>query len=320
MREVNRFSEMAVFVQVIESCGFSAAGRRLDMTPSAISKFVQRLETRLGVRLLNRTTRKLQLTPEGAAFYERCVRILEDIADAEREATHGATPQGRVRINSHVPFGKHHLMPLLPEFQHRYPDITLDIVLSDLLVDPLDERSDIAIRSGALDDSRLVMRKLGGSRMVVVGAPAYLERNGVPATPDDLDRHNCIGLSGNAKAWPFVAEEGQRLLPSAGNLLLGDNESIREAAVSGLGLARLARFHVDADLDAGRLVPVLEAFNPGDEEEINAVFVGPSEHLPMRVHALLDFLKERIRIGPRAAGERGEASALGARAFVTRLR
>ncbi|ABC37198.1 LysR family transcriptional regulator [Burkholderia thailandensis] len=320
MREVNRFSEMAVFVQVIESCGFSAAGRRLDMTPSAISKFVQRLETRLGVRLLNRTTRKLQLTPEGAAFYERCVRILEDIADAEREATHGAIPQGRVRINSHVPFGKHHLMPLVPEFQRRYPDITLDIVLSDAAAGPLDDRSDIAIRSGSLDDSRLVMRRLGGSRMIVVGSPAYLELNGMPATPDDLDRHNCIGLSGNAKAWPFAATEGQRLLQWGGNLLLGDNESIREAAVSGLGLARLARFHVDADLDAGRLVPVLEAFNPGDEEEINAVFVGPSEHLPMRVHALLEFLKERIRIGPRAAGDRSDAPMLGARAVVTRLR
>ncbi|KGS04769.1 LysR family transcriptional regulator [Burkholderia sp. ABCPW 111] len=320
MREVNRFSEMAVFVQVIESCGFSAAGRRLDMTPSAISKFIQRLETRLGVRLVNRTTRKLQLTPEGAAFYERCVRILEDIADAEREATRGAIAQGRLRINSHVPFGKHHLLPLLPEFQRRYPDITLDIVLSDTVVDLLDDRSDIAIRAGALDDSRLVTRKLGGSRMVVVGSPAYFERNGAPETPDDLDRHNCIGLSGNAKAWPFVVADGQRLLPSGGSLLLGDGESIRDAALCGLGLARLARSHVCADVDAGRLVPVLEAFNPGDEEVINAVFVGPSEHLPKRVHAMLDFLKERIRIGPRVVGDRGDAPALGARAVVTRLR
>ncbi|AIO67202.1 LysR family transcriptional regulator [Burkholderia oklahomensis] len=320
MREVNRFSEMAVFVQVIESCGFSAAGRRLDMTPSAISKFIQRLETRLGVRLLNRTTRKLQLTPEGAAFYERCVRILEDIADAEREATRGASPQGRVRINSHVPFGKRHLMPLLPEFQRRYPEITLDIVLSDAVVDLLDDRSDIAIRSGAPDDSRLVMRKLGGSRMVVVGSPAYFERWGVPETPDDLDRHHCIGLSGNTKTWPFVVAEGRRLLPSGGNLLLGDGESIREAAVAGLGLARLARCHVAEDIDAERLVPVLEAFNPGDEEEISAVFVGPSEQLPARVRVLLDFLKERIRIGSRMIDDRGDAPAAGTGAIVTRLR
>ncbi|AOJ01216.1 MULTISPECIES: LysR family transcriptional regulator [Burkholderia] len=320
MREVNRFSEMAVFVQVIESCGFSAAGRRLDMTPSAISKFIQRLETRLGVRLLNRTTRKLQLTPEGAAFYERCVRILDDIADAEREATRGTSPQGRVRINSHVPFGKRHLMPLLPEFQRRYPDITLDIVLSDAVVDLLDDRSDIAIRSGALDDSRLVMRRLGGSRMVVVGSPAYFEGRGVPQTPDDLDRHHCIGLSGNTKAWPFVVAEGQRLRPSGGNLLLGDGESIREAAVSGLGLARLARCHVAEDIDAERLVPVLEAFNPGDEEEISAVFVGPSERLPARVRVLLDFLKERIRIGSRVIDDWDEAPAAGTRATVTQLR
>lgn len=141
----NHFTEMATFVQVVESASISAAARKLDMTPSAVSKLLHRLETRLGIRLINRTTRKRQLTPEGSLFYERCLRILDDISSAEMEATRGATPRGRVRVNSHVAFGRHYLMPQIPEFLKRYPEITLDIVLCDQLVDLLDDRTDVAI-------------------------------------------------------------------------------------------------------------------------------------------------------------------------------
>ncbi|NHB59638.1 LysR family transcriptional regulator [Photorhabdus sp. RW14-46] len=299
MHKFNRSTEMAVFVQVIESEGLSAAARKLDMTPSAVSKLINRLEMRLGVRLLNRTTRKLQLTAEGSVFYERSVRILEDIIAAEQEANQGIALRGRIRVNCHVAFGKHCLMPLLPDFLQRYPEITLDISLCDLIVDLLDDRSDVAIRTGPLDDSCFMVRKLGASRMVVVGSPSYLERMGIPSMPSDLGRYNRLGFgfTRHMKAWPFIdSEEWGQQLPS-GNLLLGDGETMRKAAIAGLGLARLARFHVDADIRSGLLLPVLENYNPGDKEEIYAVFVGQGRQLPSRVRVFLDYLTERIHIG-----------------------
>ncbi|QTF10697.1 LysR family transcriptional regulator [Brenneria izadpanahii] len=290
---------MATFVQVVESTSISAAARKLDMTPSAVSKLLHRLETRLGVRLINRTTRKHQLTPEGSLFYERCLRILDDISSAEREAARGATPRGRIRVNSHVAFAKHYLMPQIPAFLKQYPEITLDIVLCDQIVDLLDDRTDVAIRTGPLTDSRLIMRSLGGSRMVVVASPGYLAREGVPKTPADLARYHRLGFgfTRHTKAWPFNGVDEPRLLPPSGNLLLGDGETMRNAAIDGLGLARLAHFHVKKDIEAGRLVPLLEGYNPGDREEIHAVFIGPGKRLPTRVRVFLDFIAERCRVG-----------------------
>ncbi|MDA4138657.1 LysR family transcriptional regulator [Xanthomonas hortorum pv. vitians] len=298
MHQFNRSTEMAIFVQVVESSGLSSAARRLDMTPSAISKLINRLEVRLGVRLLNRTTRKLQLTPEGSVFYDRCLRILEDISSAELEVTLGAQPRGRVRVNSHVPFGKHYLMPLMPIFLKRYPEITLDLVLCDQVVDLLDDRADVAIRTGPLSDSRLVMRRLGSSRMVVVAAPDYLEREGTPKTPDDLAQHNRLsfGFTRHVKAWPFKGDSSPQLLPPSGNLLLGDGETMRKAVIAGLGLARMALFHVHNDIKTGRLIPLLEDYNPGDEEEIHVVFIGPGKQLPARVRVFIDFLAEHCRV------------------------
>ncbi|MEC5343082.1 LysR family transcriptional regulator [Brenneria populi] len=294
----NHFTEMATFVQVVESASISAAARKLDMTPSAVSKLLHRLETRLGIRLINRTTRKRQLTPEGSLFYERCLRILDDISSAEMEATRGATPRGHVRVNSHVAFGKHYLMPQIPEFLKRYPEITLDIVLCDQVVDLLDDRTDVAIRTGPLTDSRLVMRSLGSSRMVVVAAPAYLEREGISKTPADLVRHHRLGFgfTRHIKAWPFNGPDEPHLLPPSGNLLLGDGETMLNAAIAGLGLARLAHFHVKKDIETGRLVPLLESENPGDREEIHALFIGPGKQLPTRVRVFLDFIAERCRV------------------------
>lgn len=190
--DVNRSGEMEVFARVVELGGFSTAARAFQMTPSAISKLVARLEARLGVRLINRSTRKLQLTPEGTAFYERAVRILDEIVAAEREAAVGATPSGLLRVNTSVPFGLHRLLPLLPDFARRYPDIKVEVTLTDLVVDLLEQRADVAIRVGPMRESRLLARKLGESRMVVVASPAYLAERGTPATPDDLAQHNLL--------------------------------------------------------------------------------------------------------------------------------
>ncbi len=216
--EVNRSGELEVFARVVESGGFSAAARRCGMTPSAVSKLITRLEQRLGTRLLNRSTRQLQLTPEGCTFYERGVRILADLEEAERCASENAAPRGRLRVSANVPFGHHFLLPLVPEFLAQHPEVTLDIVLTDEVVDILEQRTDQA----------------------------------------------------------------------------SDGEALRRLAVAGLGLARLAAFQVREDIAAGRLIPVLEAYNPGDLEEVHAVYVGQGGYLPLRVRAFLDFLAERV--------------------------
>jgi DNA-binding transcriptional LysR family regulator len=178
--DINRTGEMDVFVRMVESGGFSVAARSLRLTPSAVSKLVGRLEARLGARLVNRSTRKLQLTAEGQAFYRRSVDILADIAEAESEAASGAAPRGRVRVNSNVPFGMHYLLPLVPKFLERHPEVQLDIALSDQVIDLLEQRADVAIRVGPMRSSKLVARKLGGSRMALVASPRYLQRRGTP--------------------------------------------------------------------------------------------------------------------------------------------
>ena len=298
-QDINRSGEMEVFTRVVDLGGFSAAARAFRMTPSAVSKLVARLEARLGVRLINRSTRKLQLTPEGTAYYDRAVRILDEIETAEREAAVGATPRGRVRINTSVPFGLHWLLPLLPGFLARHPGVSVDVALTDTVVDLMDERADIAIRVGPLRESRLLVRKLGESRMVVVASPSYLKSHGTPRTPSDLGKHNMLGFcfSKQIDGWPFHdGKDGVVSIPPVGNVLVSDGEAMQRVAIAGAGLARLARFHVEADIKAGRLVPVLEDFNPGDLEPIHAVFVGHGGRLPARVRAFLDYLVEKVKL------------------------
>jgi DNA-binding transcriptional LysR family regulator len=296
--EVNRSGEMEVFVRAVELGGFSAAARAYRMTPSAVSKLVTRLENRLGARLINRSTRRLQLTPEGCMFYERSARILADIEEAERAAAASEVPSGRLRINANVPFGTHFLLPLVPDFLARYPAVNLDMVLTDQVIDLLQERTDVAIRAGPLKSSRLVARKLGETRMVVVGAPAYIEKHGMPRTPRDLERHNRIGFGYVRvdEGWPFVAFGQQIVVPPVGNAQASNGEAVRGLALAGLGLARLAAFQVKGDIAAGRLLPVLEEYNPGDTEVVHAVFLGPRGELPARVRTFLDYLVEHVRL------------------------
>ena len=294
--DVNRSGEMEVFARVVEQGGFSPAARALKMTPSAVSKLISRLEARLGARLINRSTRKLLLTAEGEAFHERALRVLADIDEAEGAVAASQEPRGRVRVNSNVPFGLHHLLPLVPAFSAAYPKVTLDLVLSDMVVDLMDARTDVAIRVGPMRASQLMARKLGESPMAVVASPAYLARHGTPRTPRDLAGHNGIGFNfaRHCDKWPFEVE-GERLsLPIHGDATAGDGETARQLALVGQGLARLSHFHIGGDIAAGRLVPVLEAYNPGDVEEINAVYVGHGGRLPMRVRVFIDFLVKTI--------------------------
>lgn len=297
--EAYRFRELEVFVEVVEQGGLSAAARALGMSPSSVSKLIGRMETRLAGRLLHRSTRRLALTAEGAAFYEHAVRLLADLAEAEQAVSAGAAVRGRVRVNCNVAVGRHHLLPLLPGFLSRYPDVTLDVVLTDQVVDLLDERADLAIRTGPLHGSQLTARKLGESRMAVVASPAYLARRGVPACPADLARHERIGFDFQHALgdWPFRSPQGPVTMPVCGALKAGDGETVRDLALAGGGLARLALFHVGADIEAGRLVEVLADYNPGDRQPVHAVYVGGRADLPARVRVLLDYLSANLDLG-----------------------
>lgn len=296
--EVNRSGEMEVFVRVVDLGGFTAAARASRMTPSAVSKLIARLETRLGARLVNRSTRKLQLTPEGCVFYERSTRVLADLDEAERSASTSESPTGRIRINTSASFGTHILAPLLPEFLAQYPDVTLDIVQTDAVIDLLQERTDVAIRAGPMKSSSLLARKLGETPMMIVAAPSYLEKAGTPKTIADLEGHNCIGL-GYARAvegWPFKADDKTVVLPTVGRVQTSDGEALRHLALSGVGIVRLAAFTVREDVEAGRLVSLMEPFDTGETEAFYAVYVGQGGPLPARVRALLDFLADKANV------------------------
>lgn len=296
--EVNRSGEMEVFVRVVELGGFSPAARAARMTPSAVSKLIARLETRLGARLLNRSTRQLQLTPEGCAFYERATRILADLEDAERVASVGEQAVGRVRLNTSASYFNHILAPALPEFLALYPGVTLDIVQTDAVVDLLAERTDVAVRAGPLKSSSLVARKLGETALTIVAAPSYLKRCGEPRSIANLEGHNRLGF-GYARAvdgWSLRENEETITVPATGRVQASDGEGLRHLALAGAGLARLAAFTVREDIAAGRLVPVLGNLDTGETEAFHAVYVGQGGPLPSRVRALLDFLAEKGKV------------------------
>lgn len=296
----NRSGEMEVFAAVVERGGFSAAAKLFGMTPSAVSKLVTRLEARLGARLINRSTRKLQLTAEGQAFHQRCVTILSDIAEAECEAAAGRAPRGRVRVNANVAFGNQVLLPLVPAFLAEHPELSVDLVFTDQVVDLIEERADIAIRvaPGPLRGNQLMARKIGESGVAVVASPDYLARHGEPKTPADLAKHNLIGFNfaRSVEGWPFRVDGALISIAAVGNTQVGDGEIARQLAVAGIGLARLGRFHTEAEVAAGRLVTVLEDFNPGDIEVIHAVYLGQGGFVPARMRAFIDFLARNVKI------------------------
>lgn len=293
----NRVGEMQVFLRVVEAGSFSEAARLLLMTPSTVSKLVGRIEARLGVRLVERSTRRLSLTAEGQVYYEKSLALLSELDEIERGLSHeAASPGGTIRVNASVAFGIFGLEPLLPAFWEMHPNIVVDISLSDEIVDLYLDRTDVAFRVGPLQDSTMVARRIGVARRKIVAAPRYLERHGVPRTVEDLGRHNCLGFNFRraAPVWPL--KESGRIVDRAvnGSLLANNGETVRRLAVAGVGLARLGDFHARADIAAGRLVEVLAEAVEGDEEPIHALYLG-GPRLPHRVRAFLDFTCPRLQ-------------------------
>ena len=315
MARIGDRGEMQAFVRSIELGGFSAAGRELKLSPSALSKLVTRLEDALGVRLLNRSTRKLTPTAEGELFLARCRRILAEMEDAETELSgRRERPRGRLRMNVGVGFGTHQLVPALPRFFERYPEIELDLGIEDRVVDLQKENFDIAVRAGPPPaDAPLVARKICEVERVVCASPKYLARHGTPRSPDDLSRHRCLTVSGAyaSAQWTFDSPEGRRVLEVTSVVTVNNADCLLRLAVLGVGIVRTNEFIVGGDLRKGTLVRVLEDHHCAQTVPMMALYPHMRQRLP-RVAAMLDFLVESFAHAPWRAKRRPSSRRAGA--------
>ena len=282
---------IAAFARVVDSGNFSTAAARLKISKSAVSAQVQRLEERLGVRLLNRTTRRLSVTEAGAAYYRHCARILAEAEAAELAASAlQREPRGTLRISAPDTFGWMHVAPAVPAFLGRYPDLGVDLSLSPAHVHLVEEGLDLAIRIGVLEDSPLVVRKLAPSRLVVCAAPAYLKQHGTPREPGDLAKHNCLctSLLPWGDEWRLAGKRGEVRVAVGGSLRSNNAEVLRAAALDGIGIGLLPTWAVAEPLRAGALRRVLDVWEP-PASTIYAVYPG-NRLMSMKVRAFVDHL------------------------------
>lgn len=292
---MDHLNDMATFASVVGEGSFSSAARKLGLSKATVSKRINRLEDRLGARLLNRTTRRISLTEVGAAFHEHCSRLVAEAEEAEQTVTElTAEPRGTLRINVPMSFGRLHIARAIPEFLSRFPGLHVDITLDDAFVDVVHGGYDLAIRIADLPDSSLVARQLAPSRRVVCGSPGYFRRRGVPQTPDDLRDHDCLSYSylATSGSWPF--KRGQRTwnVPVSGSLSANNGDVLLAAAVAGAGLVLVPTFMVEQQLRNGALRPVLMAYAEGDFG-IYAVYPH-RRHVGAKVRAFVDYFAERF--------------------------
>ncbi len=289
---MGQFRQISTFVEVVAKGSLSAAARAEGIAPAMIGRRLDALEQRLGVKLLQRTTRKLALTNEGAAFLEDCQRILAELEEAENAvAERSARASGHLLISAPAGFGRQHVAPLLPSFLAEHREVTVNLNLNDRVVDVIGEGVDVAIRIASLSDSSLVGVKLVDNQRVVVASPAYLKRHGTPHTLDELARHNCLAISseGSQRGWSFRDGSKQLTLKVAGNMVCNDGAVLHDWALAGRGLAWRSMWEVGAEIDSGALVTVLDQYAaPGND--IYAVFA-QRRHLPLRIRAFVDFLR-----------------------------
>ena len=295
-RIVDQLAEMRVFVRAVERGTFAGAADDLALTPSAVSKLVRRLEARLGVQLINRTTRKLALTAEGETYFHSCRRLIEAVDGLEQEVAASAShPRGLLRINTPVTLGIQHLAPALIEFYRSYPDVRVNMSLTDRLVDFHAEQIDIAVRMGPLSDSRLMSRKIAEIEPVICASPLYIERFGLPSRPAELARHRCIVFTAPGRGrWSFkTAEGGVEHIDVPATFASDSLQCILQLALQGAGIAKLADFLVADSIRSGDLVPLFVNQHHIERASVFAVFAPGTQRIP-KVRVFLDFLVARF--------------------------
>ena len=291
--------EMAVFVKVVAAGSLSAAARELGSSPAVISRRLAALESRLGVRLVNRTTRTLNLTVEGSRYYEACTRVLADIQEADAEVAAGRVePRGALKVALPASFGHQHVAPLVPKFAERYPKVELALSLSDRNVNVMDEGFDVAVCIADLRDSSLAARRLAPNRRVVCASPAYLAAHGTPRTPEDLAKHNCLVVSDFTANWEYKTRDGRSTSVRVQGRYACDNwEVLRQWALAGLGIALKSTWDVYRQLEDGSLVVLLPEYTFHSDVAIYAVYPH-RRFLPAKTRVFIEFLAESFGPDP----------------------
>lgn len=292
---MDTLTSMKVFAAVVDAGSFAAAADRLGLSRAMTSKYVGHLEAHLGTRLLHRTTRRLGLTESGAAYHERCAQILMEIAEAEASATHlTVKPQGTLRVALPIAFSIRHIAPLISTYLAKYPDVRIDATLSDRRVDLIEEGLDLALRAGPSPEPGLIAHRLASDKVVICGAPAYLQRHGVPTSPGDLAGHNCMlyTYSSAGSEWTLRGPDGEHTVKVAGTVRANNGDLLKQLAMDGIGLLRQPGFLVGDEIRAGRLVEVLQDYTL-DPIGIYAVY--PSrKHLSAKIRTFVDYLAEHL--------------------------
>lgn len=297
---MDKLDAMNAFAKVVAAGSYAEAARRLGLTRSAVSKAVMELEQLMGVRLLDRTTRRVTPTEAGRAYYERCVAILADVEETEVQISrlHDA-PRGVLKVNAPMSFGMRYLGSAVSEFMRRYPELRIELILNDRFIDPLEEGVDITVRIGTLADSSLIARRLAPARLVLAAAPAYLASHGTPEAPEDLVQHACLtyGHLAGVQRWTLVGRDGATVsVPVTSRLCSNNGDVLREAALGGLGIASLPTFLIGPDIAAGRLALVLPDTQPAPLG-IYALYA-PNRYLAAKTRVFIDFLSQRFGDSP----------------------
>ena len=294
---MDKFTDLTIFVQVAQILSFSEAARQMGMSPSGVSRAVQRLEERLGARLLQRTTRSLSLTPDGIVYFERGLQILGDLEELELELMQTQSlPRGILRLDLSTALGRIHIAPMLPKFVAKYPDLQLKVSLSDRLINLNEEGIDISVRVGSSPESRLIAYPLAKAPFVVCAAPNYLAQQGLPQTLEDLAEHNCINFiypqSGRPFEWVFQHEGEILERQVSGNLAFDSTEAVLESAITGAGIIQVHEYIAGQAIQRGQLQPVLEDYK-AEGKPITVVYP-QKRHLSAKVRVFIEFMKALV--------------------------
>jgi DNA-binding transcriptional LysR family regulator len=293
---MDRLKAMSVIIAVTETGSFSAASRRLGTPVATVSRKVAELETRLKAEVFQRSSRRMTLTDAGRTYVEACRRIIEQVDDAERQVSgEYRSPRGDLVVTTPWGLGHTHLLPIAVEFLDAYPEIGLRLLLTDSVVDPVEENIDVAVRIGSLSESSMIASRIGSIRLVVCASPAYLAKRGRPQTPDQLRNHECIAINdvGSSNAWKFRRGRRARLVPIQSRLIVNTSEAAVLAATAGAGLTRVMSYKMDSAKRAGSLELVLEAFEP-EPLPVHIVYT-PRNPVPLKLRAFLNWVTPRLK-------------------------